>query len=129
MKLFAIPTLSLILTGIVTASPVIFKRAISDVPAGAQCEKDNTAFNDFQIEDAAQRAVDNRNGPSPGGYPKPFRNDEEFQFANCPDGELLEFPILSSGQVYGGGSPEAFRVIYQDTDDGNGKYCGLLYHP
>lgn len=39
MKLFAISTLSLVLTGIVTASPVIFKRAISDVPAGVQCGK------------------------------------------------------------------------------------------
>lgn len=87
-----------------------------------------TDFNDFQIEDAAQRGVANRNGPHPGGYPKDFHNTEGFKFSNC-DGQLQEFPILEGGNVYGGGRPHGFRVIYQLTDGNNGKYCGVLYHP
>lgn len=66
--------------------------------------------------------------PILGGFPKEFDNTEGFEFGNC-DGQMYEFPILTSGNVYGGGRPFEFRVIYQLADDGDGKYCGLVYHP
>ncbi|KAJ5207365.1 hypothetical protein N7491_002002 [Penicillium cf. griseofulvum] len=128
MRLSAFFALPLLLAGVTGAipTPQVSKRAISGSPQGSSCG--NTDFNDFQIEDAAQRGVNNRNGPNPGGYPKEFGNTEGFEFGNC-DGQMYEFPILKSGNVYGGGRPFEFRVIYQLADDGDGKYCGLVYHP
>jgi hypothetical protein len=66
-----------------------------------------------------------------GGYPHTFNNREGFSFPNCPasGGDLVEFPILANGNIYGGGSPGAYRVIYQEDGTRNGIYCGLLHHP
>ncbi|GME60231.1 uncharacterized protein ASPWEDRAFT_44265 [Neofusicoccum parvum] len=114
-----------------TSTPI--KRDITNVP-DALVDCDGEKFNDFQIQDAAQQGVDNTRGPGgpqPGGYPKEFENREGFSLPNCPSGEgtLAEFPILDNGKVYGGGRPGAYRVIYQERGSGNGRYCGLVYHP
>jgi hypothetical protein len=53
-----------------------------------------------------------RNGGTAGGssYPHQYRNDEGFRFGGLPS-PFYEFPILSNGRVYTGGSPGPDRVI------------------
>ncbi|KFA79792.1 hypothetical protein S40288_00702 [Stachybotrys chartarum IBT 40288] len=53
-----------------------------------------------------------RNGGTAGGstYPHQYRNYEGFYFRGY-SGPFQEFPILSSGRVYTGGSPGPDRVV------------------
>ncbi|GAB7355785.1 hypothetical protein MBLNU459_g6466t1 [Dothideomycetes sp. NU459] len=55
-------------------------------------------------------------------YPHKYNDYEGFDFP--VDGPYQEFPILSSGKVYSGGSPGADRVIF-NTD---GEYAGSITH-
>ncbi|KAH7319627.1 Ribonuclease/ribotoxin [Stachybotrys elegans] len=63
---------------------------------------------------AASRAACNyvRNGGTAGSssYPHRYNNYEGFHF-NGYSGPFQEFPILSSGAIYSGGSPGPDRVI------------------
>ncbi|KAI1752443.1 guanine specific ribonuclease N1 [Xylaria castorea] len=55
-------------------------------------------------------------------YPHQYNNYEGFDF---PDqGPWYEFPILSSGRVYTGGSPGADRVVF----DNNGDFQDAITH-
>ncbi|KAF2721514.1 hypothetical protein K431DRAFT_294320 [Polychaeton citri CBS 116435] len=126
-------------------APILLPRAIASLPIaeivcpdtrdGSDPATASVAFNDFQIEDAAQRGMFSEPGtsdPNPGGYASSFRNDEAFVFANCNNGNLFEYPILAGGNVYGGGDPGPFRVIFTPDPDfasRNGIYCGTVYHP
>ncbi|KAH7309126.1 Ribonuclease/ribotoxin [Stachybotrys elegans] len=53
-----------------------------------------------------------RNGGTAGSssYPHTYRNDEGFRFGGLA-GPFYEFPILSNGRVYTGGSPGPDRVV------------------
>ena len=55
-------------------------------------------------------------------YPHQYNDNEGFKFP--VDGPWYEFPILSSFQVYTGGSPGADRVIF----NGGGDYAGVITH-
>jgi hypothetical protein len=57
---------------------------------------------------------DFKSGDSPDDYPHQYNNYEGFDFPDA--GPWYEFPILSSYEVYTGGSPGADRVIF--TEDG-----------
>lgn len=70
----------------------------------------NTGFNDYE------------NGNAPGGYPHQYNDYEGFTFP--VDGPYQEFPILSSGSEYQGGSPGPDRVIFNT----NGEYAGAITH-
>ncbi|KAI0180345.1 fusion protein containing ompA-signal peptide/RNase T1 [Hypoxylon sp. FL1284] len=57
-----------------------------------------------------------------GDYPHQYNNYEGFDF---PDpSPWYEFPILSSFDVYDGGSPGADRVVF----DNNGKFEAAITH-
>jgi ribonuclease T1 len=55
-------------------------------------------------------------------YPHTYNDYEGFDFP--VDGPYQEFPILSSFEVYTGGSPGADRVIFNEQGD----YAGLITH-
>jgi hypothetical protein len=55
-------------------------------------------------------------------YPHQYEDYEGFAFSI--DGPYYEFPILSSGSVYSGGSPGADRVVF----NGDGDLAGLITH-
>lgn len=55
-------------------------------------------------------------------YPHEYEDREGFDFP--VSGPYYEFPILSSFQVYNGGSPGADRVIFNSNDE----FAGLITH-
>ncbi|KAJ5773683.1 Guanine-specific ribonuclease N1/T1 [Penicillium paradoxum] len=55
-------------------------------------------------------------------YPHVYHNYEGFDFDVA--GTYYEFPILSSGSIYSGGSPGADRVIF----NGNNGLAGVITH-
>ncbi|KAJ5216754.1 uncharacterized protein N7469_011619 [Penicillium citrinum] len=61
-------------------------------------------------------------GSTENSYPHVYHNYEGFDFP--VDGTYYEFPILSSGSVYSGGSPGADRVIF----NANNQLAGLITH-
>ncbi|KAI1367737.1 guanine specific ribonuclease N1 [Xylaria arbuscula] len=48
-------------------------------------------------------------------YPHQYNNYEGFDFPD--EGPWYEFPILSSGDVYTGGSPDTDRVVFNYNGD------------
>lgn len=57
-----------------------------------------------------------------GGYPHQYNDYEGFSFPTSAP--WYEFPILSSYEVYTGGSPGADRVIF----DKSGTFDSLITH-
>lgn len=55
-------------------------------------------------------------------YPHTYNDFEGFQFP--VDGPYQEFPILSNGKVYSGGSPGADRVVFNQ----DGDFAGVITH-
>ncbi|OJJ33308.1 hypothetical protein ASPWEDRAFT_115767, partial [Aspergillus wentii DTO 134E9] len=55
-------------------------------------------------------------------YPHEYHDYEGFDFP--VSGTYYEFPILSSGKVYSGGSPGADRVVFNS----DGELAGLITH-
>lgn len=55
-------------------------------------------------------------------YPHQYKDYEGFNFP--VSGPYYEFPIMSSGEVYDGGSPGADRVIFNDND----QLAGVITH-
>jgi ribonuclease len=56
--------------------------------------------------------------------PNVYRYNDYEGFSFPVSGPYYEFPILSSEQVYSGGSPGADRVVF----NGNGDLAGLITH-
>lgn len=61
-------------------------------------------------------------GSTKNSYPHVYHNYEGFDFS--VSGTYYEFPILSSGSVYSGGSPGADRVIFNT----NNQLAGVITH-
>ncbi|KAI1780101.1 ribonuclease-domain-containing protein [Hypoxylon cercidicola] len=62
------------------------------------------------VNQASQRACSYyQSGQAPSSYPHRYNNYEGFNFP--VSGPYLEFPILSNGNLFSGGSPGADRVI------------------
>ena len=63
--------------------------------------------------------------------PKSFANHEKLNFPNCAGKSMLEFPILSTGGLFPGGSKagwnEPARVIIT-LSGSTATFCGLTYH-
>ena len=63
-----------------------------------------------------------QSGDDVNDYPHVYNNYEGFDFSVDPT--YYEFPILSSGQIYSGGSPGADRVIFNE----DGEIAGVITH-
>ncbi|KAL4782459.1 Ribonuclease/ribotoxin [Aspergillus varians] len=61
-------------------------------------------------------------GNDVNNYPHVYNNYEGFDFPVDPT--YYEFPILSSGSIYSGGSPGADRVVF----NGGGETAGVITH-
>jgi hypothetical protein len=61
-------------------------------------------------------------GTTDDSYPHVYHNYEGFDFP--VSGTYYEFPILSDGDVYDGGSPGADRVIFNAND----QLAGVITH-
>ncbi|KAL4796823.1 Ribonuclease/ribotoxin [Aspergillus venezuelensis] len=61
-------------------------------------------------------------GDDVNNYPHVYNNYEGFDFNVSPT--YYEFPILSSGSIYSGGSPGADRVIFNE----DGQTAGVITH-
>ncbi|KAF1958513.1 guanyl-specific ribonuclease F1 [Byssothecium circinans] len=81
-----------------------------DKRAGATCG--SVVYSAAAVNAASQRACSYyQSGTQVGSnaYPHAFNNREGFSFA--VSGPYQEFPILSSGSLYSGGSPGPDRVV------------------
>ncbi|KAH6977562.1 putative guanyl-specific ribonuclease f1 protein [Ilyonectria robusta] len=98
-------TLLAIVPGVLCA-PV--EPTVLDKRADAQCG--SNYYTAAQVNAASVRACNYYNaGTAVGGYPHTYNNYEGFTFA--VSGPYQEFPILSSGSLYSGGSPGPDRVV------------------
>ncbi|PKY05708.1 ribonuclease T1 complexed with 2gmp [Aspergillus campestris IBT 28561] len=82
-------------------------------------------YNEAAVADAQKAGFDlHEQGEAIGDndYPHKYNNYEDFDFPVEPT--YYEFPILSSGEVYDGGSPGADRVVFNE----NNKLAGLITH-
>ncbi|KAJ0421599.1 Ribonuclease/ribotoxin [Aspergillus carlsbadensis] len=61
-------------------------------------------------------------GDDVNNYPHVYNNYEGFDFSVSPT--YYEFPILSSGRIYSGGSPGADRVVFNQ----NNQLAGVITH-
>jgi ribonuclease T1 len=61
-------------------------------------------------------------GQTDDSYPHVYHNYEGFDFP--VSGTYYEFPILSNGDIYDGGSPGADRVIFNSEDE----LAGVITH-
>ncbi|KAL5342791.1 guanyl-specific ribonuclease Pc [Aspergillus crustosus] len=61
-------------------------------------------------------------GDDVNNYPHVYQNYESFPFPVDPT--YYEFPILSSGSLYSGGSPGADRVVFNE----DGQLAGVITH-
>ncbi|KAL4864608.1 hypothetical protein BDV12DRAFT_9595 [Aspergillus spectabilis] len=61
-------------------------------------------------------------GDDVNNYPHVYNNYEGFDFPVSPT--YYEFPILSSGSIYSGGSPGADRVVFNE----DGQLAGVITH-
>ncbi|KAI0316196.1 Ribonuclease/ribotoxin [Amylostereum chailletii] len=57
-------------------------------------------------------------------YPHKYNNYEGLELYCTGEKSYEEFPILSSGSLYTGGSPGADRVVFST----NGVYCAVVTH-
>ncbi|KAI1470110.1 ribonuclease-domain-containing protein [Daldinia caldariorum] len=102
----------------VAAAPVVEDRAAQ---AATTCG--STYYSATQVNQAAQKACSYySSGSAPGGYPHTYNNYEGFSFS--VSGPYLEFPLLSSGSVYTGGSPGPDRVVINTSC----KLAGEITH-
>ncbi|GAM83208.1 hypothetical protein ANO11243_011940 [Dothideomycetidae sp. 11243] len=89
-----------------------------------QTECGNTYYSADAINAALNQGYDYySNGEEAHSYPHQYNDYEGFDFGGV-SGPYQEFPILSSGRLYRGGSPGADRVIFNT----NGELAGVITH-
>ncbi|KAJ6440723.1 ribonuclease/ribotoxin [Purpureocillium lavendulum] len=94
------------LIALVSAAP-------ADLAARAAATCGSTYYSASAVNAASSAACNYvKNGGTAGGstYPHRYNNYEGFNF-NGLSGPFYEFPIMSSGNVYNGGSPGPDRVV------------------
>ncbi|OCT47033.1 Guanyl-specific ribonuclease Ms [Cladophialophora carrionii] len=109
------------------ASPSLWPREFSPFAKRQSCVETcaNVCYWQSDIDAAVSRGfelLESGQTLGSGDYPHQYNNFEGFDFP--VSGPWYEFPILSSFQVYSGGSPGADRVIF----NGNGAYAAVITH-
>lgn len=100
------------------ASPAVFRRQDSCAETcGSTCYYQSDL--DAAVSEGYQLYQD---GGEEGDYPHTYNNYEGFDFP--VSGPYQEYPVLSSYQVYEGGSPGPDRVIFNTE----GTYAGTITH-
>ncbi|OTB08725.1 hypothetical protein M426DRAFT_316745 [Hypoxylon sp. CI-4A] len=118
MKFFGLSLPLAALLASVSAAPIAEERAEL---AATTCG--STSYSANAVNQAAQKAYSYyQSGDAPSGYPHTYNNYEGFSFS--VSGPYLEFPLLSSGSVFTGGSPGPDRVIINTS----AKLAGEITH-
>ncbi|KAJ7464300.1 Ribonuclease/ribotoxin [Mycena galericulata] len=104
---------------------------IFDLPSGCNCDN-KSEYTEADILAAATRALELASQGQTIGrdkYPHAYNDYEKFKFDNAQK-PYIEFPILSSEQVYDGESPGADRVILGSIADDyeSAIYCAVITH-
>ncbi|KAJ7919659.1 guanyl-specific ribonuclease C2 [Mycena leptocephala] len=93
------------------------------LPSG-NVECGSTTYTVSQVSAAVSGGFAHVNNPiGSDSYPHQFRDDEGLQLF-CSGSSWLEYPILSGGKTYTGGSPGADRVVFNTA----GTYCAVITH-
>ncbi|QKX64082.1 uncharacterized protein TRUGW13939_11255 [Talaromyces rugulosus] len=117
MQISQIATTLFLLASSVQATAIIKARASCVETCGSVC------YWQTDIDDALNKGYSEyKSGGELDSYPHTYNDYEGFDFP--VDGPYQEFPILSSFEVYTGGSPGADRVIFNEQGD----YAGLITH-
>jgi hypothetical protein len=108
-----------------TSSPAWINIATRAWPSGTV----TCGSNDYDL-DALKAAVSTgfEHIDSPLGdnsYPHAFNNYEGLELYCSGKSKYSEFPIMASGEVYNGESPDTDRVIFSSDD---GTYCATVTH-
>ncbi|KAI0911461.1 guanine specific ribonuclease N1 [Ustulina deusta] len=113
--------------------PVVLAAVSAVTVSGAAIEKKQSCaatcgsvcYTQGEIDDAVSQGYgyhEDGQTVGSGDYPHQYNNYEGFDF---PDpGPWYEFPVLSSGSVYTGGSPGADRVVF----DSDGNFQDAITH-
>jgi hypothetical protein len=109
------------------ASPSFWPRDFSPFTKRQSCVETcaNVCYWQSDIDDAVSKGYSlYQSGKTLGSdkYPHEYNDYEGFDFP--VSGPWYEFPILSSFQVYSGGSPGPDRVIFNE----DGDYAGVITH-
>ncbi|KAJ6537733.1 guanyl-specific ribonuclease C2 [Mycena capillaripes] len=93
------------------------------LPSG-NVECGSSTYTVSQVSAAVSAGFSHRNSPlGSDSYPHQFFDDEGLELF-CSGSSWLEYPILSGGRTYTGGSPGADRVIFNTA----GTYCAVVTH-
>ncbi|BAE64671.1 hypothetical protein AFCA_011172 [Aspergillus flavus] len=111
-------TLTTLLLPTALALPSLVERAC-DYTCGSNCYSSS----DVSTAQAAGYQL-HEDGETVGSnsYPHKYNNYEGFDFS--VSSPYYEWPILSSGDVYSGGSPGADRVVFNE----NNQLAGVITH-
>ncbi|RHZ56404.1 extracellular guanyl-specific ribonuclease RntA [Aspergillus thermomutatus] len=115
-KLIAVA--ALLLTPVLAAPTEIDTRACA-YTCGSNCYS-SSAVSAAQEAGYELYAADETVGSN--DYPHKYNNYEGFDFP--VSGTYYEWPILSSGKIYSGGSPGADRVVFNSND----QLAGVITH-
>ncbi|KAB8237096.1 Ribonuclease/ribotoxin [Aspergillus alliaceus] len=110
-------TLATLLLPTALALPSLQTRASYTCGSNTYASSDVTAAQEagYKLHQSGETVGKNK-------YPHKYNNYEGFDFPVDPT--YYEWPILSSGNVYSGGSPGADRVVFNEKDE----LAGLITH-
>ncbi|KAA8650250.1 hypothetical protein EYZ11_003847 [Aspergillus tanneri] len=90
-----------------------------DYTCGSNCYSSSAVSS---AQDAGYKLYEDGKTVGSNNYPHKYNNYEGFDFP--VSGTYQEWPILSSGDVYNGGSPGADRVVFNTKNE----LAGLITH-
>ncbi|KKK20520.1 hypothetical protein P175DRAFT_0493546 [Aspergillus ochraceoroseus IBT 24754] len=113
--------------------PLLLSSAVAAVPTGENAGLKNrdscaytcgsTCYRASDVSDAQEQGYSlYQSGETVHNYPHVYHDYEGFDFP--VSGTYYEFPIMSSYEVYTGGSPGADRVIFNENDE----FAGMITH-
>ncbi|KAL4899795.1 hypothetical protein BDW74DRAFT_183439 [Aspergillus multicolor] len=107
----------LLSTSLSLALPTDFETRACAYTCGSVC------YSSSAVSAAANRGYSlEQSGSDVNDYPHVYNNYEGFDFSVSPT--YYEFPIMSSGSIYNGGSPGADRVVFNE----DGQIAGVITH-
>ncbi|KAB8209369.1 amino acid permease-domain-containing protein [Aspergillus parasiticus] len=111
-------TLTTLLLPTALALPSLVERAC-DYTCGSNCYSSSAVTT---AQNAGYKLHEDGETVGSNSYPHKYNNYEGFDFS--VSSPYYEWPILSSGQVYSGGSPGADRVVFNE----NNQLAGVITH-
>ncbi|OJJ88668.1 extracellular guanyl-specific ribonuclease RntA [Aspergillus glaucus CBS 516.65] len=118
-KYLTLTTLLFLQTSLAAPAPQPQVARACDYTCGSHCYSSSAVSS---AQNAGYNYVEQGGHAGSSSYPHVYKNYEDFDFPVQPT--YYEFPILSGGSTYSGGSPGADRVIFNE----DGELAGLITH-